>query len=105
MAHGSSCRKRTDALREKPSYTLRQTTRRSRSKYYQVQSGRDTSHQYRIDLDEIGMKGKIKAEIARHKKFQSGLLGETETKVKVKDVDIRNYARVTFKKNANCFHA
>jgi len=46
-----------------------------------------------IDLDEIGMKGKIKAEIARHKKFQSGLLGETETKVKVKDVDIRNYAK------------
>jgi hypothetical protein len=46
-----------------------------------------------IDLDEIGMKGKIKAEIARHKKFQSGLLGIKETKVKVADVDIRNYAK------------
>lgn len=46
-----------------------------------------------ISLDEIGMKGKIKAEITRHKKFQSGLLGIEETKVKVADVDIRNYAK------------
>ena len=33
----------------------------------------------KIDLDEIGMKEKIKAEIERHKKFQSGLLGIKET--------------------------
>ena len=29
----------------------------------------------KISLDEIGMKEQIKAEIERHKKFQSGLLG------------------------------
>jgi DNA invertase Pin-like site-specific DNA recombinase len=46
-----------------------------------------------IDLDSIGMKEKIKIEIERHKKFQSGLLGIQETKVKVADVDIRNYAK------------
>jgi len=46
-----------------------------------------------IDLDEIGMKGRIKAEIEKHNKFQSGLLGLEKTKVKVGDVDIRNYAK------------
>ncbi len=51
----------------------------------------------KIDLDEIGIKKKIKAEIERHKKFQSGLLGESETKVKVKDVEIRNYAKYLLK--------
>lgn len=47
----------------------------------------------KIDLDKIGMKEKIKIEIERHKKFQSGLLGIQETKVRVADVDIRNYAK------------
>ena len=46
-----------------------------------------------IDLDSIGMKERIKIEIERHKKFQSGLLGIKETKVKVADIDIRNYAK------------
>lgn len=46
-----------------------------------------------ISLDEIGMKGRIKAEIERHKKFQSGLLGIKGTTVKVADIDIRNYAK------------
>jgi site-specific DNA recombinase len=46
-----------------------------------------------IDLDEIGMKERIKIEIERHKKFQSGLLGIKEEKVKVSDIDIRNYAK------------
>ncbi len=46
-----------------------------------------------IDLDSIGMKEKIKIDIERHKKFQSGLLGIKETKVRVADVDIRNYAK------------
>lgn len=46
-----------------------------------------------IDLDSMGMKEKIKIEIERHKKFQSGLLGIKETKVKVVDIDIRNYAK------------
>jgi len=46
-----------------------------------------------IDLDEIGMKNKIKDEIERHKRFNVGILGLKETKVKVDDVDIRNYAK------------
>jgi len=46
-----------------------------------------------IEFNEIGMRQKIKAEIERHKKFQSGLLGEKESKVMVKDVEIRNYAK------------
>lgn len=46
-----------------------------------------------IALDEIGMKERIKAEIERHKRFQSGLLGLKESKIKVADIDIRNYAK------------
>ena len=46
-----------------------------------------------IDLDEIGLKEKIKAEIERHKKFQSGLLGIKGSVVKVGEIDIRNYAK------------
>ena len=47
----------------------------------------------KIEFNEIGMRKKIKEEIERHKKFQSGLLGEKESKVKVKDVEVRNYAK------------
>lgn len=47
----------------------------------------------KIDLDEIGMKERIKVEIERHKKFQSGLLGIKEQAIKVADIDIRNYAK------------
>lgn len=47
----------------------------------------------KVQLDEIGMKEKIKAEIERHKKFQSGLLGVKEKNIKVADIDIRNYAK------------
>lgn len=47
----------------------------------------------KIDLDEIGMKEKIKVEIERHKKFQSGLLGQKVDKIKADDIDIRNYAK------------
>ena len=46
-----------------------------------------------IDLDEIGMKERIKAEIERHKKFQSGLLGIKGQSIKVGDIDVRNYAK------------
>ncbi|MDP2655879.1 MAG: recombinase family protein [bacterium] len=46
-----------------------------------------------IDLDEIGMKERIKTEIERHKKFQSGLLGIKGQSVKVGDIDVRNYAK------------
>ncbi len=47
----------------------------------------------RIEFNEIGMRQKIKEEIERHKKFQSGLLGIKETKIAVKDVEVRNYAK------------
>jgi len=47
---------------------------------------------YKIDLDEIGIKEKIKAEVERIKKFQRTILG-TKEKIEVKDIDIRNYAK------------
>lgn len=47
----------------------------------------------KIAFDEIGMRKRIKDEIERHKRFQAGLLGEKETKVKVKDIEVRNYAK------------
>ncbi len=47
----------------------------------------------KIDLDEIGIKEKLKAEIERHKKFQSGLLGEKPRVIKATDIDIRNYTK------------
>ena len=46
-----------------------------------------------IDLDEIGMKAKIKDEIERHKRFNVGILGLKDENIKVVDVDIRNYAK------------
>jgi site-specific DNA recombinase len=46
-----------------------------------------------IDLNEIGMKEKIKAEIERNKRFQSAMLGVKTKVVKVDDIDIRNYAK------------
>ena len=46
-----------------------------------------------IDLDEIGMKEKIKSEIERHKRFNVGVLGLKQEATKVADVDIRNYAK------------
>ncbi len=46
----------------------------------------------KIDLNEIGIKEKIKTEIERVKKFQRIILG-TKEKIEVKDIDIRNYAK------------
>ncbi len=45
-----------------------------------------------IDLDEIGIKEKMKAEVERIKKFQRVILGSKE-KIEIKDIDIRNYAK------------
>jgi len=50
----------------------------------------------KIDLDEIGMKEKIKTEVERFKKFQKTLLGIKE-KVEIGDIDIRNYAKYIMK--------
>jgi len=46
-----------------------------------------------INLDEFSIKERIRSEIERHKKFQSGLLGIKEKTIKVADIDIRNYAK------------
>jgi hypothetical protein len=46
-----------------------------------------------ISLDEIGMKEKIKAEVEAHNAFQQSVLGLKADKVKVKEIDIRNYAK------------
>ena len=45
-----------------------------------------------IDLDEIGVKEKIKSEVTRFKKFQKSVLGSKEDIV-VQEIDIRNYAK------------
>lgn len=52
-----------------------------------------------ISLDEIGMKDKIKAEIESHNEFQESVLGKVvKEKVKIKDIDIRNYAKHILRK-------
>ena len=54
----------------------------------------------KLDLDEIGMKQKIKEEIEHHRKFQSGLLGEKPKIIKTTDIDIRNYAKYILRDGA-----
>ena len=46
----------------------------------------------RINLNEIGMKNKIKEDVRRIKNFQSSLLNE-KTSIKISNIDIRNYAK------------
>lgn len=46
-----------------------------------------------IDLDKSGIKKKLEAEIERHKKFHSGIMGKIHEEYSVEDIDIRNYAR------------
>lgn len=46
----------------------------------------------KIDLDEIGIKEKIKSEIERFKKFQRVVL-ESKESIEIGEVDMRNYAR------------
>ncbi len=47
----------------------------------------------KIDLDQSGIRQKLEAEIERHKKFHSNIMGKKEEEYKAKDVDIRNYAK------------
>lgn len=48
----------------------------------------------KVSLDEIGMKERIKEELEKHAEFQHQILGKTtKEKYRVKDVDIRNYAK------------
>ncbi len=46
-----------------------------------------------ISLDSIGMKEKIRAGLESHNAFQQSVLGIKPDKIKVKEVDIRNYAK------------
>lgn len=46
----------------------------------------------KISFDEPGLKGQIKSEVERFKKFQRVILGH-DGKVEVKDIDMRNYAK------------
>ncbi|MBU6321158.1 MAG: recombinase family protein [Patescibacteria group bacterium] len=49
-----------------------------------------------LDLDEIGMRGKIEEEIARYNKFRVGVLGATKRE-RGTDIDIRTYAKYLLK--------
>lgn len=53
-----------------------------------------------IDLDETGIKEKIKTEVERIKKFQRIILG-TKEKIEIQDIDIRNYAKYVLKEGAD----
>ena len=50
----------------------------------------------RIDLDQSDIKRKLGDEIERHKKFHSNIMGEKDEEYRVKDVDIRTYAKYIF---------
>lgn len=50
----------------------------------------------KIDLDEIGIKEKIKVEVERFKKFQRVIFGNKD-KIEIGDIDIRNYAKYILK--------
>jgi hypothetical protein len=45
-----------------------------------------------IDLNKLALKEKIQKEVARFKRFQTRLL-QTETQIKIKEVDIREYVK------------
>jgi len=54
----------------------------------------------KINLNEVGIKDKIKEEVTRFKKFQKVLLNKTD-QVKVENIDIRNYAKFILKDGTN----
>lgn len=52
-----------------------------------------------VDLYKIGMRDKIKGEIQAHNDFQESVLEkEVREKVKIKEIDIRNYAKYILRK-------
>ncbi len=54
-----------------------------------------------VSLDKIGMKKQIEAEIKQHQEFQESVLGQTvQESVKIKEVDIRNYAKHILRKRS-----
>jgi len=46
----------------------------------------------KINLNEIGMREKIKEEVRRIKKFQSSILNK-KPEIKINNIDVRNYAK------------
>jgi site-specific DNA recombinase len=54
----------------------------------------------KINLDEIGVKEKIKSEVERFKKFQRSVLGSKE-KIEIGEIDIRNYAKYILKEGTH----
>ena len=54
----------------------------------------------RIDIDETGIREKIKEEVSRFKKFQQSILGIKE-EITVADVDMRNYAKYVLREGKN----
>lgn len=53
-----------------------------------------------IDINEIGVKEKIKTEVERFKKFQRMLSGKT-TAIDVEDIDLKNYARYVLREGSD----
>ena len=52
-----------------------------------------------VSLNEIGMKEKIKSELQKHNEFQESVLGkESEEKIKIRDIDVRNFAKHILRK-------
>ncbi len=49
-----------------------------------------------IDINEIGMRDKIKVEVERIKKFQQSVLG-IKQEIQIQDIDVRNYAKFILK--------
>jgi len=53
-----------------------------------------------IDLNEIHMKQKFEEEVDRLNKFQKNILGMQGIKKKVKDIDLRGYAKYLLKEGS-----
>lgn len=49
-----------------------------------------------IDINEIGMKDRIKDEVQRIRKFQQSVLG-LKQEIQINDIDVRNYAKFILK--------
>lgn len=52
-----------------------------------------------INIDEIGVKERIKADVERIKKFNSIVLG-TQSEIEISDIDIRNYSKYILREGA-----
>ncbi len=58
-------------------------------------------HRLKTRPDEYGMKDRIRNEIQAHNEFQESVLGRAvQEKTKIKDIDIRNYAKHILRKRS-----